>query len=124
MTPATELALQILHTANRYKAEELTTAAVLPNVTQQRLKERLTKNTHLVIGTSGRILELYSRKKMKNVTSRPATPFHSEKQSFEACAHCSMIAWLADNRSNMLLLSGSCCCRESRNQDHGAAQQN
>ena len=69
ITPNAELAMQAYHVANRYKAEDLTTAAVLPNVTQQRLKERLTKNTHLVIGTSGRILELYSRKKMKNVTT-------------------------------------------------------
>lgn len=69
MTPNPELAMQSFHVANRYKAEEITTAAVTPSVTQQRQKERLTKSTRLVVGTAGRILELYSKKKMKNVTT-------------------------------------------------------
>ena len=45
MTPNPELAMQTLSVANRYKSDAITTAGVLPNITQVRQKERLTKNT-------------------------------------------------------------------------------
>ncbi|MDP7038729.1 MAG: DEAD/DEAH box helicase [Myxococcota bacterium] len=69
MTPNPELAMQSYRVANRYKDESITTASITPNVTAQRQKERLNKSTRIVIGTSGRILELYANKKMKNVTT-------------------------------------------------------
>ena len=69
MTPATELALQILHTANRYKAEEITTGAAVSTIKHKRQKQGVTKSTRLIVGTSGRILELYEAKKMKQVTT-------------------------------------------------------
>ena len=69
MSPNPELAMQSYRVANHYKSEDITTAALIPSITQDRQRERLTKSTRLVVGTSGRILELYSKKKMKNVTT-------------------------------------------------------
>ena len=69
MTPNPELAMQAYRITNQYKPQEITTAALTPGVTGRRQNERLTKNTRLVVGTAGRILELYSKKKMKNVTT-------------------------------------------------------
>ena len=69
MTPATELAMQIARTANLFKEESLTTGTAVSSVKHGRQKSRLTKSTRLVIGTPGRILELYAEKKLKGVTT-------------------------------------------------------
>ena len=69
MTPATELAMQIARTAALYKEESLTTATAVSSVKHGRQKQRLNKSTRLIIGTPGRILELYAEKKLKGVTT-------------------------------------------------------
>ena len=69
MTPNPELAMQSYRVANRYKEENISSASLIPSVTAKRQKERLNKSTRVVIGTAGRILELYANKKMKNVTT-------------------------------------------------------
>ena len=69
MTPATELAMQIARTANLYKEEALNVGTAVSSVKHGRQKSRITKSTRLIIGTPGRILELYAEKKLKGVTT-------------------------------------------------------
>jgi ATP-dependent RNA helicase DeaD len=68
-TPATELAMQILRTAEKYKQPEITTGALVATGSRKYQKSRVTKNTRLMAGTPGRILEQYAARKMKRVTT-------------------------------------------------------
>jgi len=67
ITPATELAMQIARAANDYRIEAVTVATATSSAGHGRQKQRITKSTRLVIGTPGRILELYAARKMKGV---------------------------------------------------------
>lgn len=67
MTPATELAMQISRAAGDYKLETLSAGTATSSASHGRQKARITKSTRLIIGTPGRILELYAAKKMKGV---------------------------------------------------------
>ena len=69
LTPATELAMQIARTATLFKEDSLTMATAVSSVKHGRQKQRLNKSTRLIIGTPGRILELYADKKLKGVTT-------------------------------------------------------
>ncbi len=66
-TPATELAMQILRTAEKYKDPGITTGALVATGSHKYQKSRVTKNTRLMVGTPGRILEQYAARKMKRV---------------------------------------------------------
>ncbi len=67
LTPATELAMQIARTAAEYKVEAITVGTATSSASHGRQKARITKSTRLIIGTPGRILELYAARKMKGV---------------------------------------------------------
>ena len=72
-TPATELAMQILRTAEKYKDPGITTGALVATGSRKYQKSRVTKNTRLMAGTPGRILEQYAARKMKPVIAALAT---------------------------------------------------
>ena len=67
MTAATELAMQIARTAAEYKVEALMVGTATSSAGHGRQKSRITKSTRLIVGTPGRILELYAARKMKGV---------------------------------------------------------
>lgn len=67
MTPATELAMQIARTAQAYKVESVSVGTATSSGSHGRQKQRVTKSTRLIVGTPGRILELYADRKMKGV---------------------------------------------------------
>ena len=67
ITPATELAMQIARTAQAYKSSAITVATATASTNKGRQQQRLTQSTRLIIGTPGRILELYAARKMKGV---------------------------------------------------------
>lgn len=67
MTPSAELSVQVANIARRYKAPEVSVAVVVSGGNPKR--EQLQKSTRLVIGTAGRILDLYSQRKLKGVTT-------------------------------------------------------
>lgn len=65
--PATELAVQTMRVAERYKDPSLATAALVATGNQRLMAERLQKSTRLIVGTPGRILEMVSNRKLKGV---------------------------------------------------------
>jgi superfamily II DNA/RNA helicase len=65
--PATELAVQTMRVAERYKEPELKTAALVATGNQRLQASRLEKSTRLIVGTPGRILEMYEKRKLKGV---------------------------------------------------------
>lgn len=66
VTPSAELSIQVANIARRYKEPDIQVATVVAGGNPR--QERLQKSTHLVVGTAGRILELYSERKLKGVT--------------------------------------------------------
>lgn len=67
MAPSAELAVQIVSIARRYRDPKVSIAVVVSGGNPK--QERLQKSTRLVVGTAGRILELYSQRKLKGVTT-------------------------------------------------------
>ncbi len=67
MAPATELAIQVLRVAERYKEPGLSTAALVTQGNQRLQVTRLQKSTRLIVGTPERILEMYASRKLKGV---------------------------------------------------------
>lgn len=67
ITPSAELSIQVANIARRYKESNIQVAAVVAGGNPR--QERLQKSTQLVVGTAGRILELYSQRKLKGVTT-------------------------------------------------------
>ncbi len=65
--PATELAVQTSRVSERYRDKELKTAALVATGNQRLQASRLEKSTRLIIGTPGRILEMYEKRKLKGV---------------------------------------------------------
>ena len=62
--PATELAVQTLRVAERYKDASISSAALVSGGKQSRVQ----KSTRLIVGTTGRILEMFEARKLKGVT--------------------------------------------------------
>ena len=69
VAPSAELAIQIANVARRYKAASVSVVAVVAGGSQKQARERLQKNPRLVVGSPGRILELFSQRKLKGVTT-------------------------------------------------------
>lgn len=67
MAPSAELAVQIVGIARRYRDPKVSIAVVVSGGNPK--QERLQKSTRLIVGTAGRILELYSQRKLKGVTT-------------------------------------------------------
>jgi superfamily II DNA/RNA helicase len=65
--PATELAVQILRVAERYKDPGLKCCGLVATGNQRLQADKLEKSTRLVVGTPGRLLEMYERRKLKGV---------------------------------------------------------
>jgi len=69
IAPSAELAIQILNVARRYKEASVSVAAAVAGQSHRKAKDRLQKSTRLVVGSPGRILELFSQRKLKGVTT-------------------------------------------------------
>lgn len=69
LAPATELAIQVLRVAERYKDAAVNTIALVNQGNQRQQAMRLQKSTRLIIGTPTRVLEMYSQRKLKGVTT-------------------------------------------------------
>ncbi len=67
--PATELALQTLRVADRYKDPSVTTGALVSTASTRKQKGKVQQSTRLVVGTTGRILEQFADRKLKGVTT-------------------------------------------------------
>jgi superfamily II DNA/RNA helicase len=67
--PATELALQTLRVADRYKDPKLATGALVSTASTRQQKSKVQQSTRLVVGTTGRILEQFAERKLKGVTT-------------------------------------------------------
>lgn len=67
MTPSAELSVQVANIARRYKEPEVSVAVVVSGGNPKR--EQLQKSTRLIIGSAGRVLDLYSQRKLKGVTT-------------------------------------------------------
>jgi ATP-dependent RNA helicase DeaD len=67
--PSAELALQTLRVAERYKAPGVSGLALVSGGNPRQQQARLQKSTQLVVGTPGRILEMYEKRKLKGVTT-------------------------------------------------------
>jgi superfamily II DNA/RNA helicase len=67
LAPATELAVQILRVAERYKDPQLNAAGLVGSGNQRLQASRLQKSTQLIVGTPSRVLEMYERRKLKGV---------------------------------------------------------
>lgn len=69
LSPASELAVQTLRVANRYKSAALKTGALIGGGNQKKQKDQVQKSTRLIMGTPGRVLEMIAQKKLKGVTT-------------------------------------------------------
>jgi superfamily II DNA/RNA helicase len=69
LAPAAELAVQTLRVADRYKAPDVRGVALVSGGSQRQQKTRLQKSTQLMVGTPGRVLELFEQRKLKGVTT-------------------------------------------------------
>ena len=67
VAPSTELAVQVLRVAERYKDPSISACALVTQGNQRLQATRLQKSTRLVVGTLERILEMYERRKLKGV---------------------------------------------------------
>jgi superfamily II DNA/RNA helicase len=67
IAPATELAIQVLRVAERYKAPSISSLALVTQGNQRLQASRLQKSTRLIVGTPSRILEMYEARKLKGV---------------------------------------------------------
>ena len=67
--PATELALQTLRVADRYKQPSLNTGSLVATANARKQKVKVTQSTRLIVGTPGRILEQFAERKLKGVTT-------------------------------------------------------
>jgi superfamily II DNA/RNA helicase len=67
--PATELALQTLRVADRYKPASLHSGALVATGNRHQQKAKVQQSTRLIAGTPGRILELFAERKLKGVTT-------------------------------------------------------
>lgn len=65
--PATELALQTLRVAERYKPESLNSGSLVATANPK--KGKVQQSTRLIVGTPGRILEQFAERKLKGVTT-------------------------------------------------------
>jgi superfamily II DNA/RNA helicase len=69
LTPATELALQVLRVAERYKDPGMETVALVTQGNQRLQAARLQKSTRFIVGTPERVLEMFAKRKLKRVTT-------------------------------------------------------
>ena len=69
LTPSPELALQILRVAERYKSGMVATGALVATASHKQQRARVQKSTRLIVGTPGRVLERYAKRKLKGVTT-------------------------------------------------------
>lgn len=67
IAPASELAIQILRVAERYKDPGIKTVALIATGNQRLQASKLEKSTRFVVGTLDRILEMYEKRKLKGV---------------------------------------------------------
>jgi len=67
--PATELALQTLRVADRYKSASINSGALVATANPRKQNSKVTQSTRLVVGTPGRILEQFADRKLKGVTT-------------------------------------------------------
>ncbi len=65
--PATELAMQTLRVADRYKPESLNSGSLVATANPK--KGKVQQSTRLIVGTPGRILEQFAERKLKGVTT-------------------------------------------------------
>ena len=68
ITPSTELAMQIVRVAKTFKEDELSVGHAISGVRHERQRQSVQKSTRLIVGTPGRVHELYQGKKLKKVT--------------------------------------------------------
>ena len=66
---ATELAMQTLRVADRYKDPSISTGALVSTANTRKQKSKVQQSTRLVVGTPGRILEQFAERKLKGVTT-------------------------------------------------------
>lgn len=69
VAPSAELAIQIVNVARRYKEASVSVAGVVAGASHKHTKQRLQKSTRLIVGSPGRILELFGQRKLKGVTT-------------------------------------------------------
>jgi superfamily II DNA/RNA helicase len=69
MAPSAELAVQTLGVARRYRQPTVSVAGAIAGGSHKKAKGRLQKSTRLVVGSPGRVLELFSERKLKGVTT-------------------------------------------------------
>jgi superfamily II DNA/RNA helicase len=67
--PATELALQTLRVADRYKHPSINTGSLVATANPRKQKIKVTQSTRLIVGTPGRILEQFAERKLKGITT-------------------------------------------------------
>ncbi len=67
--PSTELAMQTLRVADRYKHPSVTSGAMVATGNIRKQKARVQQSTQLIVGTSARILEQFAARKLRGVTT-------------------------------------------------------
>ena len=67
--PATELALQTLRVAERYKQPSINAGSLVSTTNTRTQKSKVQQSTRLIVGTPGRILEQFAERKLKGVTT-------------------------------------------------------
>ncbi len=68
LAPSPELALQTLRIAERYRDGGLELGALVSTASHKHQRGSVQKSTRLIVGTPGRVLERYAKRKLKGVT--------------------------------------------------------
>jgi len=69
ITPATELAIQIQRTIERYRDPSIKVGALVASGNARKQRADIQKSTRFIVGTTGRVLEMYAERKLKGVTT-------------------------------------------------------
>jgi superfamily II DNA/RNA helicase len=68
LAPSTELAMQVMRVAERYKQPDLSSVALVTRGDPRRKAGKLQNSTRLVVGTPELVLEMFANRKLKGVT--------------------------------------------------------
>lgn len=69
ITPATELAVQIHRTLERYKDPALKLGALVASGNVRKQRTDIQRSTRFIVGTTGRVLAMYAERKLKGVNT-------------------------------------------------------
>lgn len=67
-SPSPELAMQTMRVAERYSDDSIAVGALVATASHRQQRAQVSKSTRLIVGTPGRILEMYRARRLKGIS--------------------------------------------------------